>query len=194
MSKYAKRYLRTLKPVDVRAMTTKEMRKMYSTLRSTANKRVTRLKSKGMGQEVDFFKTLKHIASGDLPSLLIDVARFVGSEKNTVRGRKREYENMVNMLEEKGYEGVIKNYDDFYKFTKYMEGVRERVSSKLYDSGDALDVFEQGQRLNIPFDKLLDNYDAFAENLDSLEMVRPSKNGREFTQARINALLKKWDK
>ena len=192
MAKLDKSFLKSLKPVDVRNMSTKEMRSLYSNLRGVANKRIGRLAGSGMGQGLDFFKTLKHIATGDFPALLMDVVKFVASDKNTVRGRRKEYNDFVEMMNEKGYEGIVNNYEDFIKFTKYMDSLRERYSSKLFDSGNALDVFQQGQRLNISREKLIKHYDLFATNLDALEDVKPSKDGKEFSQARINTLIKKW--
>ena len=93
---------------------------------------------------------------------------------------------------EKGYSDLVSTNEDIYNMIDYMDYLREQYGEKLFDSGDALDVLQEGQRLNIPPEKLRENYDLFASNIDKMEKLRKSPGGREFSQARINKLIKKW--
>lgn len=95
-------------------------------------------------------------------------------------------------MTEKGYGDLVQTNEDIYNMIDYMDYLREQYSEKLFDSGDALDVLQEGQRLNIPPEKLRENYDLFASNLDKMEKLRKSPGGREFSQSRINKLIRKW--
>ena len=95
-------------------------------------------------------------------------------------------------MTEKGYGDLVETNEDLMQMIDYMDYLREKYSEKLFDSGDALDVLQEGQRLNIPMDKLKENYDLFASNLNKIEKLRISPGGKEFSQSRIDKLIKKW--
>lgn len=175
-----------------------EINKAYSNLRKIANKRLQRLQAQNLGRsarEGFRFPTIKEINGSsrwNVESKLLEVSQFLRSERTTVTGEKRFIADFVSNMESMGYGDLVTNLDDIYNMLEYMEYLREQYGNKLFDSGDALDVLQQAQRLNIPIDKVTKNYDLFASNLNKMEKLKPSKSGVEFSQRRINNLIKKW--
>lgn len=176
-------------------MTNSAIRNAYSRLRSIANKRIQRLESQGLNRGNVKFPTIKEITESErstIGSKLADVSKFLRSDRTTVSGTKAYMRDFAEQMESKGYGDLVDSSEKIFKMIEYMELLREKYTDKLFDSGDALDVLQQGQRLNIPPDKLAENFDVFASNIEALEKVKPSKNGVEFSQRRINNLIKKW--
>ena len=182
-------------PSKIENMSISAIRKEYSRLRSIANKRIQRLESQGLYRGNVKFPTIKEItesARSTISSKLADVSKFLRSDRTTVSGTKAYMRDFAEQMESKGYGDLVDSPEKIFKMIEYMESLREKYTDKLFDSGDALDVLQQGQRLNIPPDKLAENFDVFASNIEALENVKPSKNGAEFSQRRINNLIKKW--
>lgn len=182
-------------PAKILKMTPSEIRKEYSRLRSIANKRIGRLAKQGLTKNVTKFATIQQIKDSskwDIGSQLAEVSRFLRMKESTVTGAKEKIDDFNVSIINMGYGNLINSIEDSLKLMAYFDALREKISDKLYDSGDALDVYEQGQRLNIPVEKLIEHYEEFAPNLSKLEQIQPSKNGKEFSQRRINNLIKKW--
>lgn len=183
------------RPSEIRKMGAKAINKAYSELRSVANKRIQRMTGQGLGRNKSLFPTIQQINEtyyGDVRSALADVSKFLKSPRTTVKGEKKFIREFKETMTEKGYGSLVETWEDIYNMIDFMEDLREQYSDKLFDSGDALDVLQQGQRLNIPLNKLKDNYDVFASNLDAMEKLRPSPKGAEFSQRRISNFIKKW--
>ena len=125
-------------------------------------------------------------------SALADVQKFLKSSRTTVSGVKKFMKDFRETMTEKGYGDLVQTNEDVNQMIEYMDYLREIYSEKLFDSGDALDVLQQGQRLNIPPERLRGNYDLFASNLEKMEKLRRSPGGKEFSQSRIDKLIKKW--
>lgn len=184
-----------LTPAKIGKMTSGEINKEYSKLRSIANKRIGRLAQQGLTKNVTKFATIQQIKDSskwDVGSQLAEVSRFLRMKESTVTGAKEKIDDFNASITNMGYGNLVTSTEDSLKLMNYFDALRERISDKLYDSGEALDVYEQGQRLNIPVEKLIEHYEDFASNLSKLDKVQPSRNGREFTQRRINNLIKKW--
>lgn len=184
-----------LKQSQIRTASDSTLRKMYSEFRSVANKRIQRLNQAGLRESKALFPTIQQIKDTDkttMQSALADVQKFLRSSRTTVSGVKRFMNDFRETMTEKGYGDLVETNEDVMQMIDYMDYLREQYSEKLFDSGDALDVLQEGQRLNIPMDKLKENYDLFASNLNKMEKLRRSPGGREFTQSRIDKLIKKW--
>lgn len=184
-----------LKQSQIRTASDSTLRKMYSEFRSVANKRIQRLNQAGLRESKALFPTIQQIKDTDkttMQSALADVQKFLKSSRTTVSGVKRFMKDFRETMTEKGYGDLVQTNEDVNQMIEYMDYLREQYSEKLFDSGDALDVLQQGQRLNIPADKLKENFDLFASNLDKMEKLRRSPRGREFSQSRIDKLIKKW--
>lgn len=188
--------IKALTPKVIGKMSAGQVAKTYSRYRSIAEKRVARMEKQGLGRDLPKFKTIKEIKGSNkvsLQSQLADVSKFLSDSRNTVKGQKVFLNNVRDDMIKMGYGDLVQTNDQIYNMIDFMNSMREQYTDKLFDSGDALDVLEQGERLNIPNDKLKENYDLFAGNLDKLEQVRPSKGGREFSQQRIDNLINKWE-
>ena len=184
-----------LKQSQIRTASDATLRKMYSEFRSVANKRIQRLNKAGLRESASLFPTIQQIRDTDkidMRSALADVQKFLRSPRTTVSGQKKFMNEFKETMIEKGYGDLVESNEDINRMINYMDYLREMYSEKLFDSGDALDVLQEGQRLNIPLEKLQENYDLFASNLDKMEKLRRSPGGREFSQSRINKLIKKW--
>lgn len=184
-----------LKQSQIREASDSTLRRMYSEFRSVANKRIQRLNKAGFPGDRSLFPTIQQIRETDktsMSSALADVQNFLRSSRNTVTGSRKFYHDMRETMTEQGYGDLVQTNEDIYQMVKYMEYLREEYGASLFDSGDALDVLQQGQRLNIPMDKLKENYDLFASNLSKMEKLRRSPGGKEFSQSRIDRLIDKW--
>ena len=185
-------------PWQISRMTDAEINKAYSTLRSVANKRLERMQAQNIGMTARTgyrFPTIAQVnesSRATVASELADVSQFLRSERTTVTGEKRFLADFVESMESKGYGELVQNIDDIYNTIEFMDQMREEYSSKIFDSGDTLDVLQQAQRLKIPPEKLKQNFDFFRSHLTEMEQLKPSKGGREFSQRRINNLIKKW--
>lgn len=182
-------------PAQIRNMVTADINRAYSQLRSIANKRIERTTAQGLGRNASKFPTIQQIKEsyyGDMRSALADVSKFLKSPRTTVSGEKKFLKEFRETMTERGYGDLVETNEELYNMLDYMEYLREQYSDKLFDSGDALDVLQQGQRLNIPLDKLKENYEIFASNLDAMEKLRKSPKGREFSQKRIDKFIKQW--
>ena len=187
-------------PYQISNMSESAIRKAYSELRSIANKRLGRLEKQGLGMTARTgykFPTIKSIeesSKATIASELADVSKFLRDPRTTVTGEKEFLKNFQEMMTDKGYGDLAQTPDQIYQTLRFLDDVRERHENDLIPSGDALDALQQGQRLKIPYEKLLENIDLFVQHLDDLENVQPTKGGRTFSQRRLNALIKKWEK
>lgn len=187
-----------LNPYKISKMSLSEINKEYTRLRAIANKRIARLEQAGMrawGRESGIpFATIQQIKESskwDVASQLAEVSRFL-RKRSTVTTERRYLESFSDIMKSKGYGSLVATYSDAYALMDFMEEMREQYSDKVFDSGDALDVLKEAERLKIPLDKVKANFEEFMAHVDELEKVNPSKNGTEFSQRRINNLIKKW--
>ncbi len=184
-------------PSQISRMSDAQIRKEYSNLRKIANKRIQRLTAQNLGRSSTTFPTIAKVmesTKSTVASMLADVSRFLRSDRTTVRGEKRFIADFREQMESKGYGDLVQTTQDVYNMIDFMEHMREQYSDKIFDSGDALDVMKEAQRLKIPTDKVIKYFDEFASHLSDLEKVKPSRNGSEFSQRRIRNLIKKWEK
>lgn len=178
-------------PYEIARLTNKQIRREYSKLRSTANKRLQRLQEAGLGVHGSFrFPKIAGRSNEQLEADLADVSRFLRDERTTVTGERKFVKGELEMLHEKGYEFV--NRENFYDFINFMEEKRQEVGGKIFDSGDAADVFNEGQRLNIPVNVLKKNFDYFAQNLAAMEKVQPIKTDRTVRFSDIKRKMKRF--
>lgn len=175
--------MRLFTPIQIEQLSNRQVRKEYSQLRSIANKRLQRLQAAGLGGRGDYrFPVMKGRDINQIAADLADVSRFLRDPRTTVKGENKFVEHELKELHERGYSWVDRS--NFYDFTRFMEDMRAKYEGKYFDSGQALDVYNEGQRLNIPSDVLKRNFDYFAENIKAMEKVQPIKT---------NKTIKFWD-
>lgn len=180
---------------QIRKMAEADVRKAYSTLRSVANKRIQRLNRAGLGTNPTLYPTIQQIRDTDkvsMDAMLADVSNFLRSPRTTVTGERAFLADFQERMSKMGYGDLVGTRSDIYQLLDYLDALREMYSDKVYSSGDALDVFQEAQRLNMPTEMIKENYAAFASHLDEMEKLRRSPGGKEFSQARLNRLIKKW--
>lgn len=165
-----------LKPKDIRKLSSAELRKLYSSARSAANKRISRLKAAGIGKRYTEFPKISNMSNADIRKELADVSKFMGDFRTSVSGEKRFLRDEISELNSRGYDFI--NQSNIYDFIDFMEKERQEAGEKLYSSGDAVDVFNEGQRLKIPADVLHKHFEYFVENMDKMEAVKPIKTER----------------
>lgn len=180
-------------PWQIERMTNKEIRREYSKLRSTANKRLRRLQDAGLGGRGDFrFPKLEDIKDSNVHSKLADVSRFLRDERTTVKGEKKFIEHEIEMLHEKKYYFIDRS--NIYDFIDFMEERRNEVAGMKYDSTDDVDVYNEAQRLNIPTKVLKKNFDFFRDNISAMEDVEPIKTEKRITFSMIKRKMQRWMK
>lgn len=187
--------MKLFSPHQIDKLSARAMNAAYSTLRSVANKRIRRMTEQGLGRGKALFPTIKQIEETGkftIKSALADVSMFLRSERTTVKGEKKFIRHFQEQMTEQGYGELVQTREDIYNMIDYMDHLREIYSDKLFDSGDALDVLQQGQRLNIPLEMLEENYDLFASNLEKMEKLRVSPGKKAFSMRRMKNLIKKW--
>lgn len=162
-------------PFQIERMKNKDIRSEYSRLRSVANKRLQRLQEAGLGRRGDFRypKIAEFETDYDIAVELANVSRWLWDPRTTVRGERKFVENELEMLREKKITFV--NRENFYDFLEFMDYERAEVTAQLYDSDIAAEVYNEGQRLNIPEDVLKEHYEYFAQNIKAMEQVKPIK-------------------
>lgn len=186
------------KPREVSKMDIKDVRKEYSRLRSIANKRIERMSKAGLlRKETPKFATLKQISESskwNVESQLVSVSSFLSSDRTSVTGTKKFLKDFTEMMTEKGYGDLVDNAENIFELIDFMEHMREQYSDKVFDSGDALDVLQETQRLRIPMNQVMSKYEEFHDNLDKLEQMDPPKGNKPMSKKMVSALIKKFVK
>lgn len=172
----AVRRYKYLRPEEIRSLSNKELRAEYSRARAAANKRIQRMFAAGLSDNVALFPKIKGLTDSEIESALAAASKVLRSERYTVTGTRKAMRVEMRIFRERGY--TFLNESNFKQFTDFMESWREEAGDKIYDSFDAVDVFDQGQRLNIPPDVLQKHFDYFVENMDKLEQITPIKTDR----------------
>lgn len=187
-------------PYQISRMSDAEIRAAYSRLRSVANKRLSRLQQQNLGMTARTgyrFPTIKQVeesSKATIASELADVSKFLKDERTTVSGEKKFLKNFQEILEEKGFGELADTPDKIYETLSFMDEVRDLHKEMQLPPSDILKMLKEGERLDVPKEKLIDNIEFFLSHLEDLEKVQPSKGGRTFSQKRINSLIKKWEK
>lgn len=168
-------------PFQIAGMATKAVKAAYSELRGIANKRLGRLEAQNLGTYGSYrFPSVKNLSDSQLRQQLAEVSRYVRDPRHTVRGEKAFMQNEIESLHNMGYDWIDES--NFREFTDYMDDLRDQYGAKAFDSGDAADVFSQGQKIGIDSDTLKKNFEYFAEHLEEMGRMRPARSewGRSF--------------
>ena len=160
--------MKTYFPYQIERMSNRDIRKAYSDLRKTANKRLANLEKNNLGGYGAFrFAKLEQIHADDVGQELAELSRFMRDPRHTVRGARSHRDNILDTLHEKpGFEDI--NESNFRAWTEYMDHLREKYGNKLFDSGDATDVFMEAERLDLPANIIKNHYNLFKNNLEAV--------------------------
>ena len=185
-------------PKMIERLSNKEIRELYSRARSIANKRIKRLNEAGLNMGKQLYPTLKELdtmknPSSHIAAMLASASKFISTKQTTVRMMRKRIKQQQERLKERGYT-VFDSPKKVLEFWEFMNALREKYKDTQYSSGDVMDVFEQGERLNIPQEKLVEHFDIWRDNLEKMEKLRVPRNGKEFSSDRIRRTIKKWSK
>lgn len=162
-------------PFEINKMSASAVKSAYSNLRSIANKRLSRLESAGLGTFGSYrFPKVRELNEDQLRRELAEASRYVRDPWHTVRGARSYMNREIKSLHKQGYDWIDES--NFREFTEYMDDLRDQYGSKAFDSGDAADVFSNGQKIGIDTDTLKENFEYFAEHLGELKRMRPARS------------------
>lgn len=183
-------------PSKIKDMTSRLVHQEYSRLRSIANKRIQRLNNVGLGMgRGKPFPTIKDITKStrvSIESMLADVSKFLYSDRTTVTGERKFLADFKKTMTDKGYGDLVQTTKDIYKMLKFMEAMREQYGDKVFDSGDALDVLQETQRLNIPIERVRENFEDFVSNINELESLPTPENKRKKTKKEVAEMIESF--
>lgn len=185
-------------PYQIHKMTSGAINKAYSALRSIANKRLQRMQAQGLGvraREGFRFPTIKQIQESSkdtVSAALADVSRWLSQPQSTIRGERQKIAEFRESMADMGYSDLTTTLDDTYRLMQYLEDLREQYSNDLYDSGDALDVYQHAQDLGISPAVFEKNMNLFYENHREFLAISVNKNGRAIGAKRLQNTINKW--
>ena len=170
--------MKTYFPYQIERMSNRDIRKAYSDLRKTANKRLANLEKNNLGGYGAFrFAKLEQIHADDVGQELAELSRFMRDPRHTVRGARSHRDNILDALHEKpGFEDI--NESNCRAWTEYMDHLREKYGNKLFDSGDATDVFMEAERLDLPANIIKNHYNLFKNNLEEIRKIDRIDNAK----------------
>ena len=137
----------TYNPQGLQSRSEKELRREYSRLRSIARKRLERMGASEFASSDIYrynkarFKQLADVRSmTELRHLLVDVSRFLLSDRSTITGLKESRAKSIEYFHEQGYTFITEeNYSDWRAFLKYVRDMEGYV----YDYSSELTAFEK---------------------------------------------------
>lgn len=185
-------------PYQIHKMTSGAVNKAYSAMRSIANKRLQRMEAQGLGmraREGFRFPTIKQIQESSkdtVSAALADVSKWLSQPQSTIRGERQKIAEFRESMAEMGYSDLTTTIDDTYRLMQYLEDLREQYSNDLYDSGDALDVYQHAQDLGISPEEFEKNMNLFYENHNAFLSIPVNKNGRAIGAKRLHNTINKW--
>lgn len=163
-------------PYGIANLTDKQLRDEYTRMRDAAQKRVKRLAtsefstSQAARQYGRGFAKLGTLtvrppkAAGpeeraiaqqatrkSIEAEFMRMSVFLRSPEVSVAGLRERRAHNIKLLREHGYSVNTRNYN---KFVKFMERMREKYGSKIFDSDQAADIFSAGERAHLSPEQL----------------------------------------
>lgn len=142
--------LRDYNPRSLSTYSERELRAEYQRLQSISRKRLERLERAGY-TETDLYtrfgqgwQKVSEIPRGHpelLAKSLHELAWFSQNERSTVRGEKAARNREIDTLHQHGYDFV--NRDNYDRFRRFMQTMRERGMVKAYGSDRVAEIFAE---------------------------------------------------
>lgn len=145
-------------------------RKEYTQLRAMVNKRIQRAKASGYQTNMGYFPKLKDIPHREaFAKELAQIREYAENPLSTARGRRERESDIVNVLQERGFENINrKNFKQFKNFMKAMENKYKAETpdgkKKFYDSdkpAEFFDSLEFNKQTETKIDDLMDMYETW---------------------------------
>lgn len=113
-------------------LSVKELKLIYSDMRSTAMKRINRLNSpenvrqfgepKYYQEDGDYFRKTKNlVTTSSLLREISDVSRFLNTKNTTISGLKKERNYYIDIMKEKGFDVTNADYPTIKRFMKWFK-------------------------------------------------------------------------
>lgn len=170
-------------PYGIANLTEKQLREEYTRMRDAAQKRVKRLTTsefsttqaaqqygrgfakmstltvrspKSAGKEER--EIAQQATRKNIEAEFMRMSVFLRSPEVSVAGLRERRAHNIKMLRKHGYAVNTRNYD---KFVKFMERMREKYGSRLFDSDQAADIFSAAERAHLSpeqLEKMVERY------------------------------------
>ena len=148
------------------------IRKEYSQLRKTAQKRLSRFEgTEWMNSSVyraysTKFKRLDEIKSAEeLAHLLVDVRLFLELPTGSISGLKKARAQSIATLHERGYTFV--NASNSATFTRFMDKMRSAGIARIFDSERLAELAAEAAEEGVSADELSEAFTRFVKNEQS---------------------------
>lgn len=169
------------------------IRKEYSHLRKTAQKRLSRFAGTEWMNSSTYrtysgkFKRLDEIKSAEeLAHLLVDVRLFLESPTGSISGLKKARAQSIATLHEHGYTFV--NKSNFATFTAFMDKMRSAGIARIFDSERLAELAAEAAEEGVSADELSEAFTRYVKNEQS------AGRGNQLSQKSTEQLQKGVDK
>lgn len=192
-----------------------QLRKEYSRLRKTANRRLERMEGTRYENSQTYLKnagrytTLEQIEQEALAHAqnlkpearqryvdmhvakkLADMYKFLTAKTGSIRGMQRVENELIESLHERGLTFV--NKKNIQQFGEYMEYMRTLHAGRQYDSERAAELFGTATKKGINPMEIAEDFTFWKEHEEELEDMPKFKNAKKRTAEDYKkALLKK---
>lgn len=185
-----------LKNYEINALTTKEARALYKSLKKTALKRLARLSKNGRDIYLDYipdFTPANKLNDDALYAELKEINAFLKNPFTKMRYIKSFEDKMIEKLHAADYNFVDKS--NIAEVLYMLNKMRDETDSNYWDSDEALEMVEQLERLNIDVEDFKDNFDDYMQyDPKTLEKIKPIKTGREMNFKDLKKRIKNMEK
>lgn len=156
-------------PISLQKLEEKELRALYSGLRSILRKRLER---QGKEAVYDIPAPTKAVAAEDLKMEVADIAAKLRDDSTRV-SRKKGGKITVSPVT-KSYKKLVKKFPELKRyqmkeFGRFMDMIRERMGERYILS--VINEFSEMKRLGVTMNTIADKYKDFLENSRSLGLL-----------------------
>ena len=168
-----------MEPEALNQLSKSELRDAYRKVRDVLRHRKSAFEEKGLQRAIperyrSGIKGLRDLKTpGDLRQAIKKAQDWMLKGGSTVSGYERlEPSRMAKISKDTGIE--FNSQEQVNKFDRFMREIRDRYKEMKYKpSDDAIDLFEQAQRLKINENQLLKNFEYWADHIDDLRDAEP---------------------
>lgn len=179
--------------IKAHSVSDKFLRAEYSRLRAIANKRISRMEGKPeavgtLANLPDKFPTVRGMDRAEVVRNLIDVSRFVGSERGSLSGIHETNKKIQEGLAKKG---IHVPKEQLANFGTFMNAMKKALGLKRGDYGSTQlanlwqELFDKGKISNAEFERKVKELMKDVEATEKLTPEEARKQRRE-----VNRLLK----
>ena len=196
-------------PYGIKNLTDRQLREEFTRMRDVAQKRVKRL----IASEFKNTEVAKQYGKGfaEFRTLAVKTPKQAGTEERAIaqamtrRNIEAEFMKMAVYLRSPELQlaglrarraenikkfrahGYLVNNKNYFKFLEFMERMREKYGSKIFDSDQAADLFSAAERAKLTpeqLDKMVERYQTGGiEGAEEMHKISQLKNPRKIREA-----------